>query len=384
MRRGVLIGFAVALALLLAPALASASTVKVIDTNGKEFTADLATLQGQEDAGTGDKPGFSVTKVLQAAGADSISYVFLSVSQPGKGVVSLTKDQVRATDGAPFFYTRGGGVGFDWVNATAGANYDFSDADELVVTLSDDSPIGITLGANKEKIEAGESVFFNATVTSPENLTPTLSWNFGDGARFDDANSVLSHKFNKAGTYVVAVSAKDPDTGIGPTDTVQIQVGEEKEGGPNQQGGGKDDGNSESGTNEDTGGSDSGTDDSTNAPTAPVTPTAPVAPAAPVEVPPVEQPDKPDKPDPAPVTGEQVSGELLEDPGVSAQVVEEKPKETKASTLREGTEADGFGVSGAAMGGMAVFALLGIGALGQAGKLRVDSLLWHMNRMAGR
>ena len=31
-----------------------------------------------------------------------------------------------------------------------------------------------------------------------------------------------------------------------------------------------------------------------------------------------------------------------------------------------------------------VIALLGVGALGQAGKIRPDAMLWHLNRLVGR
>lgn len=373
-------------ALLALPVAAQALSVKVVDLNGDPHVVDLADLQGQEDTGDGERQGFSLNKILEEAGTP-FNYYFLTVGRPGQSSVQLTKDQVRSSEGTPFVYESGSSVGFIWQSPPDGADYSFAVPDQIVVTLADESPIGIKLGASETKIEAGDTVDFKAVIAHPPNLTPDISWTFGDGKTADEDTDAISHKFKSEGTFNVVVSAKDPYTGVGPSASVEIQVGEKKEKDDQDRDGGGDDDRDdapESGTSDGTGGSYGGTGTGTGSPGTAVPPVAPgVTPTAPSE----DQPrdDRRDEPDRQPAGGAEVSGEVLQDGGAVVEVQERKPEEEeKRATLRSGDDSGGFGIPGAALGGMTVLALLGVGALGQAGKIRLDSVLWHANRLVGR
>jgi len=380
--RAVIAAFAALLAL---PVAAQALSVKVVDLNGDSHVVELADLSGQEDAGDADHRGFSLSKVLEEAGTP-FNYYYLTVGRPGQSSVQLTKDQARSTTYTPFVYDGGGSVGFVWQSPPDGADYSFAVPEQLVVTLADESPIGIRLGASETKIEAGDTVDFKAVIAHPPNLQPDISWTFGDGRTVDEDTDAISHKFRSEGTYNVVVSAKDPYTGVGPSASVEIQVGEKKKDDEDRKGGGDDerDDAPESGTSDGTGGAYGGTGSGTGGSGTPAPPVAPgVTPPIPDDQPRDERPDKPDRES---ASGDEVSGEVLQEAGAVAEPPVEKPEQEKAerATLRSGEDSGGFGVPGAALGGMTVLALLGVGALGQAGKIRLDSMLWHVNRLAGR
>lgn len=384
-RRLLIAAVAAFAALLALPVGAQALSVKVVDLDGDAHVVDLAELQGQEDAGDADHQGFSLSKILEEAGTP-FNYYYLSVGRPGQSTVQLTKDQARSSSYTPFVYESANAVGFVWLSPPDGADYSFAVPDQLVVTLADESPIGIRLGASETKIEAGDTVDFKAVIAHPPNLQPDISWTFRDGTTVSRDTDVISHKFKSEGTYDVVVSAVDPYTGIGPSASVEIQVGEKKKDDEDRKGGGDDDRDDapESGTSDGSGGSYDGTGAGTGGSGTPAPPVAPGVTAPP----PDDQPrdERPDKPDRESASGQEVSGEVLQEAGAVAEVPVEKPEKEKAerATLRSGDDSGGFGVPGAALGGMTVLALLGVGALGQAGKIRLDSVLWHMNRLAGR
>lgn len=388
-------------ALLVVPTAAQALSVRVVDLQGKSATVDLADLQGQEDvndvdyairsaSGTSTQTvtGFSLDNVIRASGADPFSYTYLNVSRPGGGSVQLTNGQVRnsgSPDGPPVVYEAGADVGFIRPSTGDGdrnAADSFKVPGGLVVTLQRGTPIGIEVHASDVKVEVGDVVDFTAAITHPSSMQPDVSWSFGDGQRAVGVEEI-SHKFKQGGTYYVVVTATDPDTGQGPSASVEIQVGEKKKGGPDRHGGGEDKGNDapDSGSSTGTGGEASGT--GTGVPTGPIgsagVPTGPVAPAAPTD--PEQRRDEraPEQP-----IGDEVSGRVLDDVTVIPAPPERRREEAPAPTLRTGEEQGGLGVSGAALGGMAVAALLGFGALAQAGRIRFDSVLWHLNRLAGR
>lgn len=383
-------------ALLILPAAAQALSVRVVDLQGKSTTVDLAGLEGQEDVdgvdyairsssgtSTVTVTGFSLDKVIAASGADTLSYTYLNVNRPGGGSVQLTNGQVRnsgSPDGPPVVYESGADVGFIRPSTGDGdrnAADSFEVPGTLIVTLHSGTPIGIEMSASDTKVDAGDTVDFTAAVTHPSSMQPDIEWSFGDGERAVGAERV-SHRFKAGGTYYVVVTAKDPDTGQGPSASVEIQVGEKKEGGPDRHGGGEDkrDDAPDTGTSEGTGGDLSGTGAGTV--TGPSGGSAgPVAPDAPA-------PEPSDQRAPDPPSGEEVRGQVLDDV-VVVPSAEQRQREAAAPTLRTGEEqAGGLGLSGAALGGMTVAALLGFGALAQAGRIRFDSVLWHINRLAGR
>lgn len=407
MRARLLLGLCVALVALLAlPVAAQALSVKVVDTDGDPHVVDLADVAGQEDvddvdyairssSGTTTQTvtGFSLNQIIKLSGADPYNYTFLNVARPGSGSVQLTNAQVRnsgSPDGPPVVYDGGNAVGFIRPSTGDGdrnAADSFQVPGELVVTLQKGSPIGIEVAASETKIEAGDTVSFKATVSHPPTLEPSIAWSFDDGTpRVLDVDSV-THKFKTEGTYDVVVSATDPDNDQGPSATVEIQVGEKKDKGPDRRGGGKDkdDDAPDSGSSTGTGGGDTGSTYPGTYPgtTAPGTlPPSPVTPATPNQ-----EPDKPEEPENAGSPDDRVSGQVLEDGAVVVTPPPEKTDKDEATppTARTGSEeGGGFGIPGAALGGMSVIALLGVGALGQAGKIRPDAMLWHLNRLVGR
>ncbi len=410
MRRPRLIWAALAVVATLAlPAGANAATVKVIDTDGSLWSFNPANFEGEEDVldaaytiRPGDSTvqvdaGFSLDQVIRLAGPpdepakgpDAISYGYLTIPRPSGGTVTLTNGQVRKSespDGPPVVYAEGSSLGFIRPSLGEGdenAPDSFAAAGELVVTLHTGSPIRVHATASDSKIKAGGKVQFSASVIAPDGLSPAVSWSFGDGGTA--AGTRVSHTFKREGTYHVAVSATTPEDPAGASDVVIVTVGEPKKRGPDRSGGGKDkgDGAGDSGSSEDTGGSSGGTGTAPGGTPGPGVPVAPGTTAPPIPGP-EPRDDGRDKPDRAPEPGEQVSGELLEDAGAAPEQTD-PVAEQPLPTLRTGTErADGLGLSGAAMGGMTVVALFALGALGQAGKIRLDSILWHANRLVGR
>lgn len=398
-------------AVLALPAGASAATVKVIDTDGSAWSFDPADFEGEEDVlnasytiRPGDsteqvEAGFSLDQAIKLAGPpnepskgpDAISYGYLTIPRPSGGTVTLTNGQVRRSespDGPPVVYEDGGSIGFIRPSLGEGdenAPDSFAVAGELVVTLHTGTPIKVHATASDTKIRAGDEVRFAATVEAPDGLAPSVSWSFGDGA--NAGGDRVSHVFKREGTYHVAVSATTPEDPTGASDVVIVTVGEPKKGGPDRNGGGKDkgDGAGDSGSSEDTGGSAGGTGTAPGGSPGTGVPIAPGVTAPPIPGP--EPRDGREEPDREPEPGEQVSGELLEDAGAPTPTPapEDPAPEQQAPTLRTGTDrADGLGLPGAAMGGATVVALFALGALGQAGKIRLDSLLWHANRAVGR
>lgn len=391
------------------PASASAATVKVIDTDGSQWSFDPADFAGEEDVldaaytiRPGDSTvqvdaGFSLDQVIRLAGPpdqpskgpDAISYGYLTIPRPSGGTVTLTNGQVRRSDspdGSPVVYEDGAALGFIRPSLGEGDENSpdsFTVTGVLAVTLHTGSPIRVHATASETKIKAGEKVQFAASVTAPDGLSPAVSWNFGDGG--SAAGDQASHTFKREGTYHVTVSATTPEDPAGASDVVIVTVGEPKKRGPDRNGGGKDkgDGAGDSGSSEDTGGSVGGTGTTPGGTPGSGLPVAPGTTAPPTPGP-EPRDDGRDEPNHQPASGEQVSGELLEDAGAAPEQ-QDPAAEQPLPTLRTGTErADGLGLPGAAMGGVTVVALFALGALGQAGKIRPDSILWHVNRLVGR
>lgn len=405
LRRPFLLAAVALAALLVLPAVASAASVKVVDTDGSSSVVDLDALQGSEDVDgvgyamrsssgttTQNVTGFSLDFLIDQSEADRISYTYATIARPGGGSVQLTNGQIRQSgafpDGPPVAYANGGGVGFVRPSTGDGdlnAPDSFKTPGQLVIKLQTGTPISIEATANESKIEAGDEVDFSAVVSAPAGLVPTVRWGFDDGGGAQGENA--SHTFKKPGTYDVVATATTPEDRTGSSDVITIQVGEPKDKGPDRRGGGKDkdDDAPDSGSSEGTGGQDGGTGTGTGSGTYP---TAPVAPATTPPIAPTQPQDEGrDKPDRETSSGEEVTGEVLQDAGAIAAPEETDPakKEPAPPTARTGSEhSDGFGVPGAALGGMAVLALFGVGALGQAGKIRLDSMLWHANRLVGR
>jgi hypothetical protein len=331
----------------------------------------------------------TIAEVLEAAGEVPYAVVVVEVGRPGGGAVQLSRAQATEAgafaEGPPAIYSTGTGTGFlrpSTGPADDNAADSFQSPAGLTIVMRKGASLQVRVEATPRQVSVGEKVRFGAVVEragSGEALT--YSWYFDDGNSGE--GETATHSFAKPGSYsvVVGVTAAGEDTGT--SAVVRIQVGKGPEGGPDREGGGR---------NKTTGAPDHGAADgpsgpassSTGAPSTEVEAPAVVPTPTPESTPvPTPEPErhkakpkpvkkakakKKTKPEPRP-TGDLVTGELL-----AANVEAPRPTATskKQAAARTGTpHADGGGsggVPGAAWGLGAVVALLGIGALAEAGR----------------
>lgn len=380
------------------PALAGADAaqVTVVSPGGVQRPLSLAALTGSEDvagrayalrSAAGEEirsvTGFSLAKLLEAAGADPFSFTYLEVQRPGGGSVVLSRHQALDAsafpEGPPVVYAAEAGTAFlrPAVDA-ADANGDdsFEAPQGVTVVLRKGSQLRVKARASTRRAKPGQKVEFSAEVEragAGEQLT--YSWYFDDGGSASGPSA--SHSFAKRGRYDVVVGITTAGDDAGTSAVVTVQVGDPAAGGPNRKGGGTnraaaapDSGAATGAGGPDRsgpiGGATTGTDAS-------VTATLPPPVPAPVDTPPApEEPPAP-KPKPAPGQppdlGEQVSGLLLNDSG-AAPPAASATTAAKPAAARTGTPADGGrggGLPTAAWGLLATAGLLGAGALLEAG-----------------
>ncbi len=260
---------ALALAALAAPwaatAAADAAQVTVVSPGGAQQTLSLEALAGSEDvrdrvyslqAASGESSqtvtGFSLARILDAAGADPYSFSFLEVQRPAGGAVLLSRDQALSSsgDGPPAIFASDTGTGF--LRPSAGAE-DLNAADSftspqgIAIVLRKGDHLKVKVTATARRAKPGENVDFKAVVEQAgagEQLT--YSWYFDDGSSAEGAEA--THSFAKRGSYDVVVGVTSAGDETGASAVVTIQVGAPTNG-PNRKGGG---------TNEDTGAPDHG------------------------------------------------------------------------------------------------------------------------------
>jgi PKD repeat protein len=404
---------------------ADAPQVTIVTPGGAQHTLSLEALAGSEDVVGQAYPlrseageasvtvtGFSIAALLRAADVDPYGFSYLEVQRPGGGAVLLSSAQALA-EPAPVIYAAGTGTAF--LRPSAGTA-------DLNAGDSFESPAGLTLAMRKgaslrarveatpRKAKVGEAVDFRAVVErSGSGEALTYSWYFDDGG--SAAGETATHTFAKPGSYsvVVGITAAGEDTGT--SAVVRIQVGKAPEGGPDREGGGKnkakgapDHGaaagpsgpSSPSASPSSSAGAAEGTGPSV-APSPSPAPTPspspkPNATAAPKPTPDKRKPakrkpePKPEKKAPAkekrtdetstPPRGDVVRGELLAGSVEEVAPPATPPKQQAAARTGTPQADDGGGAGGvpdAAWGLGAVVALLGIGALAEAGKF-VDLL----------
>jgi hypothetical protein len=384
----------------LAPALADAPQVTLVTPGGSQKTLALEALAGTEDVvgqtyalrsasneSSTTVTGFSIDALLKAANIDPYAFSYLEVQRPSGGAVQLSSAQALA-EPPPVVYATPTGTAF--LRPSSGSGDDnagdaFEAPQGLTIALRKGSSLQVRVEATPRHTEVGKKVSFKAIVEragSGEALD--YSWYFDDGNSGEGATAV--HSFGKAGSYAVVVGVKAEGEETGTSAVVRIQVGKASAGGPNREGGGTNKARSapDSGASEGPSGGASGSSAPSEAGGADPTSGA-ATPAAPSPHPSRSAPKHANEPKdaakrataphkesrqqaPAPEpSGEEVSGELLEGE------VEAKPEVTKTKRVaaRTGTpEANGDsggGVPAAAWGLGAVVALLGIGALGEAG-----------------
>lgn len=382
-RRGfVAAGLALFVALLLASgARADTAQVSVVSPGGSEQTLALEALAGSEDvidrsyvvrgstgATTQTVTGFSLAKLIDAAGADPFSFSYLEVQRPGGGEVLLSRHQAldagAFADGPPVVYAATGGTGF--LRPSSGsedlnADDSFLAPQGVKLVLRKGTPLQVKAKASTLKTKPGEPVEFRAVVEqSGAGEQLSFSWTFDDGKSAE--GETVTHEFAEKGSYKVVLGVTSPGNEAGSSAVVTIQVGAPIAG-PNRKGGGRNEKEDAPDHGAATGpSSGTGSGGSTGLPSTPVgseteSTAAPVAP----EPAPATEP----APEPEPI-GEEVSGELLT-AGASAEPEETQPQAEARRGALDGEGGDsGGGVPAAAWGGLATLGLLGLGGLLEA------------------
>lgn len=359
---------------------ADVAQVTVVSPGGAEQTLALDALVGNEDVVGGSYvlrsssgettqsvTGFSLAKLIDAAGADPYGFSYLEVQRPAGGTVLLSREQAldagAFADGPPVIYASATGTGF--LRPSSGDG-------DLNASDSVDAPQGITVvlrkgmalrvraQASTVKAKPGQKVDFSAIVEragSGEQLT--YSWNFDDGHSGGGAEA--SHSFAKRGSYDVVVGVTSSGNEAGASDVVTIQVGEPL-GGPNRKGGGT---NRTAGAPDhgSAGGSASGAEGGSGEGTTPSASSGESA-AAPAPTPADRQAEE--KPQHQP-SGERVSGELLDATAKSS--AEPEPRAAARTGSLDGSGESGLGLSTTAAGVLGTIGLLGLGAALEAGGL---------------
>jgi PKD domain-containing protein len=362
---------------------ADAAQVTVVSPGGTQQTLSLEALAGGEDVvdrafvlrsgsgeGTHAVSGFSLAKVLEAAGADPYSFSYVEVQRPAGGAVRLSRHQAldpsAFAEGPPTIYPAAGGTGFLRPSAgpeDANAADSFLAPQGITLTLRKGVPISVTAKATPLKAKPGQPVSFEAVVEGAgagEKIS--YSWFFDDGGAADTASA--THSFAKRGSYDVVVGVTTPGNPTGSSDVITIQVGSPIAG-PDRKGGG---------TNKDAEAPDHGSADGpltgtesggsvppTSAPPASVA--APSTPAPAPATPPAAQKD----PAPQVPTGERVVGELV---SATTDVPPSRPTQAAArSGQLQGDNGGGGGIPDAAWGLLAAVGLFGAGALLEARNL---------------
>lgn len=373
-----------------AAASADTAQVTVVSPGGATQTLALDALAGSEDVvdrtyllrsaageSTQTVRGFSLARLLDAAGADPYGFSFLEVQRPAGGTVVLSRDQAldagAFADGPPVIYKTATGTAFLRPNAGP-SEYNADDLFEapqgISIVLRKGTQLQVRAEASATKVKVGQEVSFSVTVEGAgagEQLV--YSWTFDDGGR--GAGDSVSHAFAKRGSYDVVVGVTTAGNKTGASDVVTVQVGPPVEGGPDRKGGG---------TNKAADAPDHGAADgpsgtglsSVPTGTVPPVPAAPAPATAPAPAPP-RQPAK-TEPEAQVPPGEEVEGELV------SATTDLSPPEQKQPAARTGTpEGDaggGGGLPTAAWGLLATVGLLGAGALIEARRLpRLAGLL---------
>jgi hypothetical protein len=350
---------------------AGTAQVTVVSPGGAPRTLSLAALAGGEDvagsyvlrSGTGESSqvvnGFSLSALLDAAGADPFGFSYLEVQRPSGGAVLLSNDQALDgegfADGPPVVYATATGTGF--LRPSSGPG-DFNASDSfalprgVTIALRKGSPLRVEVAASTLKTRPGKPVEFTAEAEGAEaGETFTFSWDFDDGG--SAAGPSATHEFSRRGSYDVVVGVTTPGDDTGASAVVTIQVGPPLAG-PDRKGGGKRPDASAPDHGAATGGG--GAEASTDPGVSPLYSNA------------EQKRQPPARQEPRDSRGEQISGELL-----SLTTPAEPEPQTRQPGARagspDGEEAGGFGLSGAALGLLITGGLLGAGALTEARRL---------------
>ncbi|HVY97324.1 MAG TPA: PKD domain-containing protein [Solirubrobacterales bacterium] len=384
---------------------ADAAQVTVVSPGGVQRPLSLDALAGSEDvrdrsylvrSPAGDETrtvtGFSLAKILEAAGADPFGFSYLEVQRPVGGSVLLSRHQAldpgAFPEGPPLVYATAGGTVFlrpaaDDEDANGGDCFEAPQG--VTIALRKGTPLQVRATASTVRAKPGQKVDFSAEVEragAGEQLT--YSWYFDDGE--SASGPTTSHSFAKRGSYDVVVGVTSPGDDAGTSAVVTVQVGAPAAGGPDRKGGGS---NRAAGAPDS--GAAAGPSGPGSGPAAAVGVGGPsaagggsrTAGAAASGVAAVDRTPAPSTPPPTPSPApsslrhsptpdgtERVSGLLLSDADPTAAPATPAAKQVAARTGTPGdSDTGGFGLPTAAWGLRASAGLLGAGALLEARNL---------------
>jgi len=355
---------------------ADVAQVTVVSPGGAQQTLSLDALAGSEDvrdrayalrSGSGESSqtvtGFSLARILDAAGADPYAFSFLEVQRPAGGAVLLSREQAlsSAGDGPSAIYAAGSGTGFIRPSTTPedlNAGDSFTAPQGIAIVLRKGTHLKVRATASTRHVHPDQRVRFSAIVEqAAAGELLTYSWYFDDGSSAGGPEA--SHAFAKPGSYDVVVGITTPGNDTGTSAVVTIQVGAPLTG-PNRKGGG---------TSKQANAPDHGTATSPTTATGSPDSGAGAVGRAPMDTQRGRRPrvqrgmiHRPaPKPNPAVPPGNLVEGEL-----VSSEV---EPAPAQKQAARRGqlsSDGSGGGIPGAAWGILATLGLLGAGALIEA------------------
>jgi len=349
-----------------AAARADVAQVTVVSPGGQSRTLALAAMAGSEDvvgrayavrSAGGESArtvtGFSIGALLEAADADPYGFSYLEVQRPAGGSVLLSREQAlddnAFPDGPPVLYAMASDTGFlrpSTGEGDANAADGFEAPQGISIVLRKGSPLRVRVRASPLRTRPGEPVRFEAVVDragSGEALS--YSWYLDDG--HSAAGPTARHSFARRGSFDVVLGVTSGGDEAGTSAVVTIQVGAPIEG-PDRKGGGRDRDADAPDHGAATGGSGEGRAASAAGPVVEAAGTRRTEARAPA--------------------GELVSGEVLS----TAAEGQPSPSSQAPAAARHG-QLDGGGEKGglptAAWGGLATLALLGLGAICEAGVL---------------
>jgi PKD domain len=292
--------FLFALLLLAAPASALADDQVTIEPAGGEARTLSISQLGDPDVvarpytlpgGSAPVPitGYSLDRVLDAAGVDPVRFGSLEI-QATSGSVVLTRDEATGTttfpEGPPVFYVENADGRFLRPARANGESAELATGGPMTVELAERGELSVSAKASPRRAEVGQPVRFTATVTGAEpGESVEITWFFDD--RRSKAGSEVTHRFRRPGTYEVTVGATRSENEPGASAIVTVRVGK-KPAGPDQQGGGTgpDENAPDSGAGTGSTGSTGSTGGSGVTPVTPTTPSTPPSTYEPVDEPP--------------------------------------------------------------------------------------------------
>lgn len=250
-----------------------------------------------------------------------------------------------------------------YIRSSGGVVTEFIESSDIPLEVSvDGGDLVVKAKANRKKVQEGESVTFEATVSGGKpGVAYSFEWDFGEGPV---NGKRVSYSPDLPGVLFAQVSVRDPDPGCtlrcSGTEQVEVEVGEAPEqpddpaaGGANGTPGGAGSAGGTGGGG--TGGSGGGGGGGAGTDTGEEAAEEGTAPAAKPE-------PKPPPPPPKPF-GETISGVLINDTGATARKLPGGEPAGGAEGVRAVRGGDTEGAFPLALGGLLALAVMWVGAL---------------------